>query len=70
MSNLFTGKEGLEPPTPWFVATCSNPLSYKPNTRYDCSIFKYENFYLFILDILYRYLYFIFIIFFFIFINV
>jgi hypothetical protein len=21
--------EGLEPPTPWFVATCSNPLSYK-----------------------------------------
>ncbi|KAI5666277.1 hypothetical protein M9H77_16130 [Catharanthus roseus] len=23
------GEEGFEPPTPWFVATCSNPLSYK-----------------------------------------
>ena len=23
-------KEGFEPPTPWFVATCSNPLSYRP----------------------------------------
>ena len=24
------GKKGFEPLTPWFVATCSNPLSYKP----------------------------------------
>ena len=24
------GEEGFEPPTPWFVATCSNPLSYRP----------------------------------------
>lgn len=22
------GKEGFQPPTPWFVATCSNPISY------------------------------------------
>jgi hypothetical protein len=32
---LYSGKEGFEPPTPWFVATCSSPLSYKP-----CSLFK------------------------------
>ena len=25
-----TGKKGFEPLTPWFVATCSSPLSYKP----------------------------------------
>ncbi|MFS8015438.1 hypothetical protein Hanom_Chr15g01356411 [Helianthus anomalus] len=25
------GKEGFELPTPWFVATCSNPLSYRPH---------------------------------------
>ena len=25
-----TGQEGFEPPTPWSVATCSSPLSYKP----------------------------------------
>ena len=25
------GEEGFEPPTPWFVATCSNPLSYRPH---------------------------------------
>ena len=25
------GKKGFEPLTPWFVATCSSPLSYKPN---------------------------------------
>lgn len=24
------GEEGLEPPTPRFVAACSNPLSYTP----------------------------------------
>ena len=24
------GKKGFEPLTPWFVATCSSPLSYKP----------------------------------------
>ncbi len=24
------GEEGFEPPTPWFVATCSSPLSYTP----------------------------------------
>ncbi|KAD7480113.1 hypothetical protein E3N88_03249 [Mikania micrantha] len=24
-------EEGFEPPTPWFVATCSNPLSYRPH---------------------------------------
>ena len=23
-------EEGLEPPTFWFVAKCSNPLSYSP----------------------------------------
>ena len=23
-------QEGFEPPTLWFVATCSSPLSYKP----------------------------------------
>ena len=28
-----TGQEGFEPPTPWSVATCSSPLSYKPLTR-------------------------------------
>lgn len=27
----FVGEEGFEPPTPWFVATCSNPLSYRPH---------------------------------------
>ena len=27
------GKKGLEPLTPWFVATCSNPLSYKPKIQ-------------------------------------
>ena len=26
------GEEGLEPPTPRFVAVCSNPLSYTPLT--------------------------------------
>ncbi|MCD9644659.1 hypothetical protein HAX54_033062 [Datura stramonium] len=25
------GRGGFEPPTPWFVATCSNPLSYRPH---------------------------------------
>ncbi len=25
------GEEGFEPPTPWFVTTCSNPLSYRPH---------------------------------------
>ncbi|MCD9638756.1 hypothetical protein HAX54_022906 [Datura stramonium] len=25
------GEEDSEPPTPWFVATCSNPLSYRPH---------------------------------------
>ena len=25
------GEKGFEPPTPWFVATCSNPPSYKPH---------------------------------------
>ncbi|EPS74520.1 hypothetical protein M569_00237 [Genlisea aurea] len=25
------GEEGFEPPTPWFVATRSNPLSYRPH---------------------------------------
>ena len=25
-----TGKKGFEPLTPWFVAMCSSPLSYKP----------------------------------------
>ncbi|KAI3502959.1 hypothetical protein L1887_31389 [Cichorium endivia] len=24
--------EGFEPPTPWFVATCSDPLSYRPHS--------------------------------------
>ena len=25
------GKKGFEPLTPWFVATCSSPLSYTPS---------------------------------------
>ncbi|KAK8349370.1 hypothetical protein V6Z12_A06G136100 [Gossypium hirsutum] len=25
------GEEGFEPSTLWFVATCSNPLSYRPH---------------------------------------
>ena len=29
-NNLTLGKKGFEPLTPWFVATCSSPLSYKP----------------------------------------
>ncbi len=28
------GEEGFEPPTPWFVATCSSPLSYTPMSLY------------------------------------
>jgi hypothetical protein len=28
------GEEGFKPPTPWFVATCSNPLSYKPHLHW------------------------------------
>jgi hypothetical protein len=28
-----TGQEGFEPPTPWSVATCSSPLSYRPLLR-------------------------------------
>ncbi len=27
---LVMSKEGFEPLTSWFVATCSNPLSYMP----------------------------------------
>jgi hypothetical protein len=27
---FFLSKEGFEPPTLWFVATCSSPLSYMP----------------------------------------
>ena len=27
---FYLGKKGFEPLTPWFVATCSSPLSYKP----------------------------------------
>ncbi|KAL1120438.1 hypothetical protein V6Z11_D01G165600 [Gossypium hirsutum] len=34
------GEEGFEPPTPWFVATCSNPLSYRPHLVTTCSIPK------------------------------
>jgi hypothetical protein len=33
----WTGEEGLEPPTPRFVAACSNPLSYTP---FFCCFFK------------------------------
>ena len=36
IKKLKTGKKGFEPLTPWFVATCSSPLSYKPF----CSINK------------------------------
>ncbi|GJR07336.1 hypothetical protein Tco_0530320 [Tanacetum coccineum] len=25
-------EEGFEPPTPWLVAMCSNPLSYRPHS--------------------------------------
>ena len=31
-----TGEEGLEPPTPRFVAACSNPLSYTPFSSGPC----------------------------------
>eukprot|EP01018_Ginkgo_biloba_P037102 Gb_40557 [translate_table: standard] len=34
---LFVGEEGFEPPTPWFIATCSNPLSYRPRFHWICS---------------------------------
>lgn len=30
IQNNFLSKEGFEPPTLWFVATCSSPLSYMP----------------------------------------
>lgn len=45
-----TGQEGFEPPTPWSVATCSSPLSYKPLTRESynnilCSIDKQKNYF-------------------------
>ena len=30
LKSLILGKKGFEPLTPWFVATCSSPLSYKP----------------------------------------
>lgn len=33
---LIVGEEGFEPPTPWFVATCSNPLSYRPRLYWIC----------------------------------
>ena len=33
-------KEGFEPPTLWFVATCSSPLSYMPFRN---KIFKEKN---------------------------
>jgi hypothetical protein len=31
---LVVSEEGFEPPTPWFVATCSNPLSYRPRLHW------------------------------------
>ena len=40
------GLGGIEPPTPWFVATRSSPLSYKPiglNTTIAYKL-KYVNF--------------------------
>ena len=33
---LVVSEEGFEPPTPWFVATCSNPLSYRPRLHIRC----------------------------------
>ena len=33
---LVVSEEGFEPPTPWFVATCSNPLSYRPRLHWIC----------------------------------
>nr|YP_009294542.1 hypothetical protein Aspa_146 [Asparagopsis taxiformis]AOM66025.1 hypothetical protein Aspa_146 [Asparagopsis taxiformis] len=38
-----SGKEGFEPPTPWFVAMCSNPLSYKPLTIIIISLLFLKN---------------------------
>lgn len=31
---MVVSEEGFEPPTPWFVATCSNPLSYRPRPHW------------------------------------
>ncbi len=31
---MVVSEEGFEPPTPWFVATCSNPLSYRPRLHW------------------------------------
>ena len=33
--SLSLGKKGFEPLTPWFVAMCSSPLSYKPRYKYN-----------------------------------
>ena len=35
------GEKGIEPLTPWFVATRSNPLSYTPST---CKLIVYLNY--------------------------
>ncbi|RRT48713.1 hypothetical protein B296_00052893 [Ensete ventricosum] len=31
LNGKVVGEEGFEPSTPWFVATCFNPLSYRPH---------------------------------------
>lgn len=37
-----SGKKGFEPLTPWFVATCSSPLSYKPLVTLNLSLIIYK----------------------------
>ena len=38
------GKKGFEPLTPWFVATCSSPLSYKPKIQtYKYMLLKFNS---------------------------
>ena len=39
-SKFLSGKKGFEPLTPWFVATCSSPLSYKPLKSYNSYLIK------------------------------
>jgi hypothetical protein len=40
---LVLGKKGFEPLTPWFVATCSSPLSYKPKIEFCIYFTKNKN---------------------------
>ena len=41
-------QEGFEPPTTWFVAMCSSPLSYKLSNKFS---FKYILLYIYFFEI-------------------